>query len=275
MFVLSGEHARSQGRMSRNKKHWLTKSLERIGSGALFALRVITDAFRPPFELFYVRLEVSEQGWRSLPLIVSSGLALGLVETLHTRNVLTKFGASAWIPSLQSLSFFVEIGPLVAALLVAGRVGSGMGASLAEMRATEQIDAIEALSVDSFKLLVVPRVVACVLVLPLLTTFMDFCGLISGFLSEHFLSQISLQLYISQAFRDVEWSNFIPPTLKTAVFGFLIGAVSCFFGYTTDEGAEGVRKAATNSVVTSSLLVIVADVILVKLIFFMFPENAL
>ena len=137
---------------------------------------MIRDAFRAPFELFYVRLEVAEQGWRSLPLIVSSGLALGLVETLHTRNVLTKFGASAWIPSLQSLSFFVEIGPLVAALLVAGRVGSGMGASLAEMRATEQIDAIEALSVDSFKLLVVPRVVACVLVLPLLTTFMDFCG---------------------------------------------------------------------------------------------------
>ena len=108
------------------------KSLERIGSGALFALRVITDAFRPPFELFYLRLEVADQGWRSLPLILSSGLALGLVMTLHTRNVLIKFGASAWIPSLQSISFFVEIGPLLAALLVAGRVGAGMGASLAE-----------------------------------------------------------------------------------------------------------------------------------------------
>ncbi len=261
--------------MSRNKRHRLTKSLETIGSAAVFALRVIRDAFRAPFELFYVRLELAEQGWRSLPLILSSGLALGLVETLHTRNVLLKFGASAWIPSLQSISFFVEIGPLLAALLVAGRVGSGMGASLAEMRATEQIDAIEALSVDSFKLLVVPRVTACVLVLPLLTTFMDFCGLISGFLSEHLLSNISLQLYISRAFTGVEWSNFVPPTLKTAVFGFIIGTVSCFFGYTTNEGAEGVRKAATNSVVTSSLLIIVADVILVKLIFFVFPENAL
>lgn len=261
--------------MSQKKKNWLTKSLEAIGSGALFALRVFKDAFRAPFEVFYIRLEVEEQGWRSLPLIVASGLALGLVETLHTRTELIKFGASAWIPEIQSLSFFVEIGPLVAALLVAGRVGSGMGAVLAEMRATEQIDAIEALSIDSFKFLVVPRVVACVLVLPLLTTFMDFCGLISGFLSEHFLSQISLQLYISRAFTGVEWSNFVPPTLKTAVFGFIIGTVSCFFGYTTNEGAEGVRKAATNSVVTSSLLVIVADVILVKLILFMFPEHAL
>jgi phospholipid/cholesterol/gamma-HCH transport system permease protein len=117
-------------------------------------------------------------------------------------------------------------------------------------------------------------VVACFLALPLLTTFMDFCGVTSGFLSEHFLSHISLQLYVARAFRDVEWSNFVPPTLKTAVFGFIIGTVSCFFGYTTNEGAEGVRRAATNSVVMSSLLVILADVILVKIIFIMFPGTA-
>jgi phospholipid/cholesterol/gamma-HCH transport system permease protein len=104
---------------------------------------------------------------------------------------------------------------------------------------------------------------------------MDFCGVTSGFLSEHFLSNISLRLYVTRAFSGVEWSNFIPPTLKTAVFGFIIGTVSCFFGYTTNAGAEGVRRAATNSVVMSSLLVIVADVILVKIIFIMFPGTAL
>ena len=261
--------------MSQLKTNWLTRSLEQIGCCVSFALRVIRDTFRPPFELAYLWIELADQGWRSLPLIISSGLALGLVMTLHTRNELIQFGAGAWIPEVQSLSFFVEIGPLVAALLVAGRVGAGMGASLAEMRATEQIDAIEALSVDSFKLLVVPRVVACFLALPLLTTFMDFCGVISGFLSEHFLSHISFQLYMARAFRDMEWSNFIPPTLKTAIFGFIIGAVSCFCGYTTNEGAEGVRRAATNSVVMSSLLVIATDVILVKMIFFMFPESAI
>jgi phospholipid/cholesterol/gamma-HCH transport system permease protein len=261
--------------MTQKKANALTKSLERIGDAAFFAMRLITDAFRAPFELTYIWQEIADQGWRSLPLIVSSGLALGFVMTLHTRKQLIKFGASAWIPTLQSLSFFIEIGPLVAALLIAGRVGAGMGASLAEMRATEQIDAIEALSVDSFKLLVVPRVIACVIALPLLTTFMDFCGVVSGFLSEHFLSHLSLELYITRAFRAVELSNFIPPTLKTAVFGFIIGTVSCFFGYTTDEGAEGVRRAATKSVVVSSLLVILADVILVKIIFFMFPEKAL
>jgi phospholipid/cholesterol/gamma-HCH transport system permease protein len=261
--------------MSRKRTNALTTGLERIGRGTAFALRVIRDAFRAPFELAYVVQELADQGWQSLPLIVSSGLALGMVMTLHTRTELIKFGASAWIPEVQCLSFFIEIGPLVAALLIAGRVGAGMGASLAEMRATEQIDAIEALSVDSFKLLVVPRVVACFIALPLLTTFMDFCGVTSGFISEHFLSNISLQLYVSRAFHGLEWANFIPPTLKTAVFGFIIATVSCFFGYTTNEGAEGVRRAATNSVVMSSLLVIVADVLLVKIIFFMFPESAL
>ncbi len=261
--------------MSQSKANWLTATLEPIGSGASFALRVIADAFRPPFEFNYLIEEMTDQGWRSLPLIISSGLALGLVMTLHTRNELIRFGASAWIPQVQSLAFFIEIGPLLAALLLAGRVGAAMGASLAEMRATEQIDAIEALSLDSFKLLVVPRVVACILVLPLLTTFMNFCGVASGFLSEHFMSHISLQLYLTRAFSGVQWSNFIPPTLKTAVFGFIIGTASCFFGYTTNEGAEGVRRAATNSVVTSSLLVIVADVMLVKIILFLFPENAL
>ena len=261
--------------MAKIRTDWLAGSLEQIGNAASFSLRVIADTFRAPFEMNYVLEEIADQGCRSLPLIAASGLALGLVMTLHTRNELIRFGAGAWIPEVQSLSFFIEIGPLVAALLLAGRVGAAMGASLAEMRATEQVDAIEALSVDSFKLLVVPRVVACVLVLPLLTTFMDFCGVISGFLSEHFLSHMSLELYVTRAFRGVEWSNFVPPTLKTAVFGFIIGTVSSFCGYTTNEGAEGVRKAATNSVVMSSLLVIVADVILVRIIFLMFPENAL
>jgi phospholipid/cholesterol/gamma-HCH transport system permease protein len=179
------------------------------------------------------------------------------------------------IPTVQAIAFFIEIGPLVAALLLAGRVGSGIGAVLANMRATEQIDGIESLSIDSFKFLVVPRVVACVIALPLLTVFMDFSGLLGGFLSEYAASRISPQLYIVRAFAEMAWTNFIPPTLKTAVFGFIIGTVSAFFGYTTNKGAKGVGEAATNSVVVSSLLIILADVVLIKLIFFVFPDGAL
>jgi phospholipid/cholesterol/gamma-HCH transport system permease protein len=124
-------------------------------------------------------------------------------------------------------------------------------------------------------MLVVTRIVACILILPMLTLFMDFASLAGGFLSEHLVSHISLQLYLDRAFKTVEWANFIPPTLKTGVFGFIIGTVSSFFGYTTDDGSEGVQRAATNSVVLSSLLIILADVILVKAIFFLFPRNAL
>ena len=219
--------------------------------------------------------QMAEIGSKSLPLVVASGFALGTVMTLHTRSTLVMFGAAAIIPTVQALAFFVEIGPLVAGLLLAGRVGSGIGAVLANMRATEQVDGIESLSIDAFKFLVVPRVVSCVLALPLLTLFMDFSGLLGGYLSEFASSRISFELYITRAFENVVLSNFLAPTLKTAVFGFVIGTVSSYFGYTTNEGAAGVGRAATNSVVVSSLLIILADVILVKCIFFVFPENAL
>ena len=185
------------------------------------------------------------------------------------------FGATAMIPAVQAVSFFVEIGPLVAGLLLAGRVGSGIGAVLANMRASEQIDAIESLSIDSFKFLVVPRVLACVIALPFLTLFMDFAGLLGGFLSEELSSQIAPALYLNRAFDYLQWANFIAPTLKTAVFGFIIGSVSAYFGYTTDKGAKGVGEAATNSVVVSSLMIIVADVLLIKCIFFLFPDTAI
>jgi phospholipid/cholesterol/gamma-HCH transport system permease protein len=251
------------------------KFFEFIGNVSRFAFRVIIDSLRRPFEGVQIVRQVAELGYRSLPLVVASGFALGTVMTLHTRSTLVTFGASSMIPTVQALAFFVEIGPLMAGLLLAGRAGSGIGAVLANMRATEQIDGIESLSIDSFKFLIVPRVAACVVALPLLTIFMDFSGLLGGFLSEFFSSRISFHLYISRAFSDIEWSNFIAPTGKTAVFGFIIGAVSSFFGYTTNEGAQGVGKAATRSVVVSSLLIILADVILIKLIFFAFPGNAL
>lgn len=253
----------------------IRRLFEFIGSVTLFGLRAVRDAFRRPFEFEYLMKQISDIGLGSLLLILASGFALGIVMSLHTRSTLVSFGAAAEIPEFQAMAFFNEIGPLVAGLLVAGRVGAGIGAELANMRATEQIDAIETLSIDSFKFLVVTRIVACTLVLPLLTIFMDGAGVLGGFVSEHFVSHLSWRLYLSRAFDDVALANFIPPTLKTAVFGFVIGTVSCFFGYTTNEGSDGVRRASTNSVVVSSLCIILVDVILVKCIFFLFPNQAI
>src|SRR6266403_1412151 len=229
----------------------MSNVFEIAGEVSAFGFRAVTGLFRRPFEGDQIRRQLAEIGSKSLPLVIASGFALGAVLTLHTRSTLVTFGATAWIPTVQALAFFLEIGPLVTGLLVAGRAGSGIGAVLSNMRATEQIDAIESLSIDSFKFLVVPRIVACTLALPILTLFLDFAGLLGGFASEY------------------------APTLKTAVFGFIIGTVSSFLGYTTNEGAAGVGRAATRSVVASSLLIILIDVILIKFIFCIFPESAL
>jgi phospholipid/cholesterol/gamma-HCH transport system permease protein len=246
-----------------------------IGNLSCFGLRALAAVFVPPYEWQYFVLQIEAIGWQSLPLISAAGLALGVVMTLHTRSSLVSFGAGAWAPNLQSQSFFNELGPLVSGLLVAGRAGAGIGAELANMRVTEQIDALEVLSFDSFRLLCVTRILACILVLPLLTVFMDFAGLLGGFFSEYMISHMSFQLYVASAFNSLAWANIIPPTLKTCIFGFIIGTVSCYFGYTTNEGSDGVRRAATNSVVLSSLLIILSDVVLVKLIFFFFPGDAM
>jgi len=253
----------------------VTNVFEIAGKVSLFGFRAAIDSFRRPFEGAQIVRQLGEIGSKSLPLVIASGFALGAVMTFHTHSTLVMFGASAISPAVQALAFFLEIGPLVTGLLVAGRAGSGIGAVLADMRATEQIDGMESLSIDSFKFLVVPRIIACTLALPVLTLFMDFSGLAGGFLSEFATSRLSLQLYIFRAFSNFQWTNFWPPTLKTCVFGFTIGTISSFFGYTINEGAQGVGKAATSSVVVSSLLIILLDVMLIKVIFFIFPESAL
>lgn len=248
--------------------------LDFIGNLGVFALRAARRLFVPPFEFEMILRQIEAAGWRSLPLVLSSGFALGLVLALHTRTTLVQFGAEAEMPTVQSLAFFNEIGPLLAGLLMAGRVGAGIGAELANMRATEQIDAIEVLSIDSFKMLVIPRILACAIALPILTVFMDVMGLAGGYLAERASTDLSVQLFVSRAFHDVNWAAFVPPTLKTVVFGAVIGLISSYLGYTTNEGAEGVGRAATNSVVISSLAIILIDIVLVKTIFFLFPGTA-
>ena len=132
--------------------------LDLIGNIGLFALRAVRRAFVRPFEFRMILGQIEAIGWKSLPLVLSSGFALGVVLALHTRTTLVRFGAQGLLPTVQALAFFNEIGPLVAGLLLAGRVGAGIGAELAGMRATEQIDAIEVLSIDSFKMLVISHV---------------------------------------------------------------------------------------------------------------------
>lgn len=236
-----------------------------------FGLRAIRDAFRRPFEGAEIFRQLYEVGWRSLPLIAAAGFAVGVVMSMHTRASLERFGAEALIPAGLALALIKETGPLVTGLLVSGRVGAGIGAELGAMRVTEQIDALESLAVDSFKYLVVTRVVACVVAMPILTTVTNFAGIVGGYIAETAVSGMSFQLYFDRAFTLIDFVDYIPPTLKTSVFGFIIGTVSAYLGYNTTGGTAGVGQASTRSVVFSSILLIVTNVVLVKTIFFLFP----
>jgi phospholipid/cholesterol/gamma-HCH transport system permease protein len=241
------------------------------GDLALFALRVLRDAFRTPREGAEIARQIFEVGWRSLPLIAAAGFAVGAVMSMHTRASLARFGAESLIPAGLALALIKETGPLVTGLLFSGRVGAGIGAELGAMRVTEQIDALESLAVDSFKYLVVTRVAACVLVLPILTTIMNFSGIVGGFLAETAISGMSFSLYWDGAWSLIDFTDYLPATLKTCVFGFIIGSVSSYLGYTATGGTAGVGQASTRSVVLTSILLIVSNVVLVKAIFFLLP----
>ncbi|HWQ55127.1 MAG TPA: ABC transporter permease [Bryobacteraceae bacterium] len=247
------------------------RALDYSGDVALFALRILREALRSPREGGEILRQIFEVGYRSLPLIAAAGLAVGAVLSMHTRSSLERFGAEALIPAGLALALIKETGPLVTGLLLSGRVGAGIGAELGAMRVTEQIDALESLAVDSFKYLVITRVVACILVFPILTTVMNFTGILGGFIAETVISGMSLTLYWDRAWSLISFSDYIPATLKTCVFGFIIGTISSYLGYNTTGGTAGVGQASTRSVVFASILVITSNVVLVKAIFFFFP----
>src|SRR6266508_4131493 len=238
-----------------------------VGELASFGARAVVDAFLPPYEFGEILRHVYQFGLRSAPLIVTSGFAIGVVLSLHTRASLERFGAEAMIPAGLGLALIKETGPLTAGLLVSGRVGAGIGAEIGAMRVTEQIDALEANAVNAFKYLAVTRIIACMIVMPLLTIMLDFAGIFGGYVAETTVSGMSWQLYLDRAFSYIGYSDLLPATLKTIVFGYLIAVVASYLGFTTSRGTEGVGNASTRSVVMASILIILSDVILVKIIF--------
>jgi len=245
---------------------------EFVGALSAFGARAGVEAFRPPYEWREITRHVYQFGYRSAPLILTAGLAIGVVLSMHTRASLERFGAEALIPAGLAIALIRETGPLTAGLLVSGRVGAGIGAEIGAMKVTEQIDALEANAVDAFKYLAVTRIVALMIAMPLLTLMMDFSGIVGGYLAEAAVSGMSWRMYFERAFTFIAFSDLIPATLKTVVFGFLIAVASSYLGFTTSRGTEGVGEASTRSVVLGSMLIILSDVVLVKLIFFFYPQ---
>jgi phospholipid/cholesterol/gamma-HCH transport system permease protein len=249
----------------------LIKFFEWFGEFGIFCGRLARTAFVPPYERQEFIRQLNEVGSKSLLLVALAGAASGVVLSLETRDSLLRFGAKPLLPAVIVISILKESGPIIAGLMVSGRVGAGIGAELGAMKVTEQIDAIEASAVDPLKYLAATRVLACMLMLPLLTLAADFCGILMGWLANTLSGPISLRLFIHNGFANVTFSDFLAPTFKTAVFGLIIGLVSCFEGMRAQGGTAGVERAAASSVVFSSIFIILADVVLVRLILVFFP----
>jgi phospholipid/cholesterol/gamma-HCH transport system permease protein len=245
---------------------------EWFGHFGLFCQRLARAIFKPPYEWREFIRQLDSVGSMSLPLVALAGAATGVVLSLQTRESLARFGAKSMLPAVIAFSLIRETGPIITALVVSGRVGAGIGAELGSMKVTEQIDAMEAGAVDPYKYLVATRVLACVLMLPLLTVAADFFGIFLGWVANTLAQPISLRLFIADGFKNATLNDFLPPTFKTCVFGLIIGMVGCFQGMRTTGGTEGVGRAARSSVVLSSLFVILADVALVRLILVLFPS---
>jgi phospholipid/cholesterol/gamma-HCH transport system permease protein len=242
---------------------------EGLGHFAYFcwrALLVTPTGLLRPRELFAQFYNVL---LGALPLALTAGVAIGLVVWIHLRSSLMTVGgpgALPYLPQALALAVVLEFGPVAAGLLVAGRSGASLAAELGAMRLTEQVDALAVLGLSPLRELVAPRVLAGVFALPLLTLFIIYTALLSGFGAEALGGSLSATQYTAEVLRVLTVPDVVAAVLRTAVFGFLIGVVGCFHGLQTSGGADAVGRAATRGVVGAIFLVLVADVVLVRVV---------
>jgi phospholipid/cholesterol/gamma-HCH transport system permease protein len=231
----------------------------------LFVTRNTRETFSKDFEYKEFFKQCFQIGYKTLPLISLTGLIMGMVLTIQSRPVLVDFGATNALPGMVAVSIIREMGPVITALICAGKIGSGMGAELGSMRVTEQIDAMEVSSVNPMRFLVVTRVLAATLMVPLLVLYADSLGIIGSWGGANIKGQVSFILFFSQAFSHIDFYDFLPAFIKSFFFGAVIGLVGCYKGYNAGRGTESVGIAANSAVVLASLLVIIVDLIAVQI----------
>jgi len=243
----------------------LTRFFLEVSSLTIFTWRFFKEVLKPPYEFNELMKQSFLIGYKSLPLTSITAFIMGLVLTIQSRPTLARFGAESLLPAMVSVSIVREIGPAISALIFAGKVGSGIGAELASMNVTEQIDAMQVSGTNPFKYLVVTRVISATLMLPLLVIFADAVGLLGSFVGVNLNGNVSSFLFFSQVFKSVAFSDLLPAVVKTFFFGFAIGLIGSYKGYTSNKGTEGVGKAANSAVVFGSLMVFVIDMIAVQI----------
>lgn len=239
--------------------------LTNVADVFLFILRVIKETFSPGFEFKEFFNQCFQIGYKSLPLISITGTIMGLVLTIQSRPVLVDFGAVNALPGMVAVSLIREMGPVITALICAGKIGSGMGAELGSMKVTEQIDAMEVSSTNPIRFLVVTRVWAATLMIPLLVLYADALGIFGSWMGANIKGNVPFVLFCSQAFSHLDFIDFIPALIKSFFFGAVIGFVGCYKGYNAGRGTESVGIAANSAVVLASLLVIIVDMIAVQI----------
>lgn len=233
--------------------------LRETGELFRFALRFFMEAFKPRYEFAELARQCFYVGNKTLPLAVMTGFIMGLVITIQSHPSMEAFGTESWLPAVVSVSLVREIVPVITALICAGKIGSGMGAELGSMKVTEQIDAMEVSGTNPFKYLVVTRVFATILMIPLIVVLSDTISLYGAFIGVNIKQVVSFQLYTNQIFQKLSFNDVLPSIIKSFFFGFAIGIIGCFKGYNTKNGTQGVGRAANSAVVASTFVVFIID----------------
>jgi len=231
----------------------------------IFTTRFFKEFLMPPYEFKEFIRQSYFVGYRSLGLVGITGFIMGLVLTVQSRPTLSEFGAEAWIPGMVSVSIVREIGPVITALICAGKIGSGIGAELGSMKVTEQIDAMEVSGTNPFKYLVVTRVLATTFMIPTLVVFSDVISLYGSYIGVNLEGKTSFILFFAKVFESLEFMDLIPAFIKSFFFGFAIGIIGCFKGFNASNGTESVGQAANSAVVVASLMVFILDMIAVQI----------
>jgi phospholipid/cholesterol/gamma-HCH transport system permease protein len=246
-------------------RHRIANSMEHVGDVALLTWRVLASTLRRPLEIPATIYQMDSLGVRSIMIVAVTSIFIGMVMTIQFAWGLKRFGGVEYIPRVIVLSFVRELGPTLTAVIVGGRIGSGMAAEVGAMNVTEQVDAIRALGADPAKKLVLPRVVAAMVVMPVLSTISDSLGTLGAVFICATQFGISPQLFVRSALDTLVISDFLAGLAKTPVFGYIIAIVGCHFGLRTTGGTEGVGTSTTRSVVAISIAILISDFLMTKL----------
>lgn len=240
------------------------KLLHQTGGTARFAGRFFAEVFRPRYEVAEFVRQCYVIGYKSLPLIGLTGFIMGLVLTMQLRPSMIDYGVESQLPAMVGISIVREIGPVITALIFAGKIGSSIGAELGSMKVTEQIDAMEVSGTNPFKYLVVTRVLACTLMLPILVLLGDAISLYGSYLGVNIRGDTSFRLFFMQVFNNLSFSDVLPAFFKSFFFGFATGVIGCYKGYNSTKGTEGVGHSANSAVVVSSIVIFIIDLLAVQ-----------